>query len=502
MRIRALADDQISAGGTYVLPCFESPPGVPLVLPLAPSRLQTRLARFLQDEGFRGKERELALLPLDEPGLPARILVLGLGAEPRAGLLAVRSYAAQAVRLATAARRPRLQVGVPTLPGLLPETILQHLALGAVLGQYRFDAYRAERPDFTLQEVQLLLPAASGVSAGRRSLTAAVRRGEVLGQAVGLARDLVNEPPAALTPALFAARASRLAADTSLECTVLEASRLARDGFGGLVGVGRGSVAEPCLVHLTYRPRRRPRGRLALVGKGVTFDAGGLNLKTGKGLETMKADMAGAAAVLAVLQAAAHLEVPYQLEGILPLAENLPSGSALRPGDIVRALDGTTIEIVNTDAEGRLILADAIAYAVRLPVDGIVELATLTGACVVALGPGTAAVLGEDEPLVARVLDAGRRAGESLWRLPLLPELQREVEGEVADLKNAGSREGGAIQGGLFLRRFARQVPFVHVDIAGPALAAKESPLGPKGGTGFGVLTLAELLSPTATPRP
>ncbi|MBM4318628.1 MAG: leucyl aminopeptidase, partial [Deltaproteobacteria bacterium] len=271
-------------------------------------------------------------------------------------------------------------------------------------------------------------------------------------------------------------------------------------GMGCLVGVGAGSEREAQLIHLCYRPPgepAEPRRRIALIGKGITFDAGGLNMKTGKGMEGMKADMAGAAAVLAVMKILPLLRPAAEVHAVVPAAENMPSGRALRPGDILTALDGTTVEVRNTDAEGRLVLADAIAYAVQLGADEILELSTLTGSCLVALGPYHAGVMCDDEALVQRFLAAAQLAGEKAWRLPLVRELLKEVEGEISDLKNGSSnRYGGAIQGGLFLEVFARKKLFLHLDIAGPATAEKETPLTRKGGTGYGVLALAEYLAP------
>jgi leucyl aminopeptidase len=261
--------------------------------------------------------------------------------------------------------------------------------------------------------------------------------------------------------------------------------------MGAFLGVAAGSQQPPKFIHLTYRPAGRPRRRVAIIGKGITFDAGGLDLKTAEGMLRMKDDMSGAAAVLGLMRAVPRLRPPVEVHGLIAATENMPSGSALRPGDVLRAMNGTTIEVGNTDAEGRLTLADALAYAARhVKPDAVIDVATLTGACVVALGPLCAGLFANDQRLADRLLAAADRAGERVWQLPLIEEYREQLKSEVADLNNVGQRGGGAITAALFLREFAGDLRWAHLDIAGPAFTEKELPLAAKGGTGIAVRTL------------
>jgi leucyl aminopeptidase len=263
----------------------------------------------------------------------------------------------------------------------------------------------------------------------------------------------------------------------------------------GLLAVNRGSQEEPRFIIIRYRPVGRPKKKTALIGKGVTFDSGGLSLKPSKSMETMKLDMAGAAAIIGAMSVLPVLRLPIEVTGYIPSTDNLPSGSAQKPGDIIRYLNGKTVEVLNTDAEGRLILADALALAAREKPDCMVDLATLTGACMVALGTQVAGIFGNDRPLVDTLIRCGREAGEDLWELPLVKEYREDIKSSIADIKNVGSSHGGAITAALFLQEFVAQIPWAHLDIAGPAFTEKDILTCPKGGTGFGVLTLLNFLS-------
>jgi leucyl aminopeptidase len=317
---------------------------------------------------------------------------------------------------------------------------------------------------------------------------------------VAMARDLVNEPPGALTPNALAKAAQRVAGDT-LEVEVLDEKALRKEGLGGIAGVGQGSNNPPRLVKLTYTPAN-PRGTVALVGKGITFDSGGLSIKTGEGMMTMKTDMSGAAAVLASMSAIARLGARTRVVGFLCAAENMPSGSAIRPGDVLRIRNGKTVEVLNTDAEGRLVLADGLSLASEEAPAAIIDVATLTGACMVALGNKVAGLMGTSDDLMAQVEAAAGRAGEPVWRLPLPEDYRKQLESEVADVKNIGAgRYGGALIAGLFLREFVDGVPWAHLDIAGPARSEEDDGYLPKGGTGFAVRTLVETVAGFRKPR-
>jgi len=377
------------------------------------------------------------------------------------------------------------------------------LAEGAVLAAYRFSAHKSDPGDEAVEQVILALP-------GDVDLQAAVH-GAAVGAAVGratcLARDLVNEPPSSMTPSRLADEAVRLLGDVpGVSVEVWDEQRIASERLGGLLGVARGSAEPPRLIWARYEPAdpylvdgKVPH--LVLVGKGITFDSGGLSLKTAGGMTTMKTDMSGAAAVLGALSACAAAGVRISVTGITPVTENMPGGGAIKPGDVLQARNGKTIEVLNTDAEGRLILADGLSLAAELAPDAIVDLATLTGACVVALGGQIAGLFGNDDGLAARVGAAAQRAGEATWPLPLVEEYRAHIESDIADMKNVGKNgQAGAIAAALLLANFVGETPWVHLDIAGPARSDEDRGVVTKGGTGFGVRTLVALAESFAVP--
>jgi leucyl aminopeptidase len=330
----------------------------------------------------------------------------------------------------------------------------------------------------------------------RREATDGARRGDIFGRATWFARDLVNGPANEVHPTHLARVAATVAKEAGLELRVLDRAECQKLGMGAFLGVAAGSAQPPRFLHLTYAPGGRRRKRVAIVGKGITFDSGGLDLKSADSMLRMKDDMSGAAAVLGVMRALPSLKPPVEVHGLIAATENMPSGGALRPGDVLRAMNGTTIEVGNTDAEGRLTLADAIGYAVsRVDADEIVDLATLTGACVVALGPLCTGLFASDARLAERLLAAGEAAGERIWQLPLIDEYREHLRSDVADVNNVGPRGGGAITAALFLREFAGDRPWAHLDIAGPAFVEKDTPLAPKGATGCAVRTILTYLT-------
>ncbi len=344
-------------------------------------------------------------------------------------------------------------------------------------------------------------PAADGVgtlivaTTAPRSVRSSVKRNSVSDvKAASLARDLVNEPPVRLTPAAFASTAKKQFKATEVKVTVWDADRLAKEGMGGMVGVGQGSANPPRLIALEYAPKNASK-HLALVGKGITFDSGGLSLKPPKAMETMKCDMAGAAAVLAAVSAIAELGLPIRVSGYLACAENMPGGHAQRPGDVITMRNDKTVEVLNTDAEGRLVMADALVLAGESQPDVIIDVATLTGAQMIALGPQVAAVMSNDPALAGKVQSAGEAVGEPFWPMPLPESLKASLKSPIADLKNIGDQYGGMLTAGLFLESFVPDaVSWAHLDIAGPAFN-EAGPHGftPKGGTGFAARTLIQL---------
>jgi leucyl aminopeptidase len=334
------------------------------------------------------------------------------------------------------------------------------------------------------------------------ALQRGVERGRIIGEAVNLTRDMANEPGGHLTPRKMAERAREIASKFNLDIDVLDEARMEKQGMGSLLSVARGSDEPAQLIVLKYSPKQpRPdsEGLLAFVGKGITFDSGGISLKPGENMELMKYDMSGGATVLGVMQAFAQLQPPFPLLGVVPCAENLPSGKATKPGDVVRAMTGKTIEVINTDAEGRLILADAIAYAKKLGATRVIDLATLTGAVTIALGDVNVAVLGTDQKLIDEVISAGKEVGEKFWQLPLDKEYTRQIKSDIADIKNVGGRKAGTITAAAFLKEFAEGLSWAHLDIAGTAWGDEAKPYRSKGPTGIAVRTLINLVSREAS---
>lgn len=358
----------------------------------------------------------------------------------------------------------------------------------AQVGSIGQDLFRAERNRHPFVS-------AAVVSSGGRpaEIDAAIQRGRVMGQAVNLTRDLVNRPPQEITPVGFAKRAETIAADCGLRCEVFDQHRLEQERMRSLLAVAQGSPQPPRMVILEHDGGGSNAPRLALVGKGVTFDSGGLSLKPTDGMLTMKCDMAGAATVLGAMSAIARLKLPVNVVGYMGLVENMPGGAAFKLGDILTARNGVTIEVLNTDAEGRLVLADVLSYAVDAGADRIVDLATLTGACVVALGEDVAGAFTNDQSWCDSVLSAAKTSGEDLWQLPMWELYDELIKGDVGDIKNTGGRWGGAITAARFLQRFVADKPWVHLDIAGPAFASSNKPHREGGATGFGVRSLVEL---------
>jgi leucyl aminopeptidase len=450
-----------------------------------------RLADLAKAEGFSGKPGRSVLL--QTPDRPARrVLLVGIGAEANAERL--RRFAGAAIRRAREMRCGRVALaadGDDAGGWAHPDERVRAVAEGAGLGHYTFDRYRKADDTGEVAEVALLVG-----DGDRTLLDRAARAAEVAVRATCRARDFVNEPPNVLTPTALAEAARQLAKSAGCECRVIDLEEARTMGMGLFAAVARGSAEPPKFIVMDYRPGGARR-TVALVGKGITFDSGGLSIKTASGMRTMKGDMAGAGVVIATMGALQDLGVTSRVLGIAAATENMINGAATRPGDIVRGLGGKTVEITNTDAEGRLVLADALAYAVREGADEIIDLATLTGACVVALGDWTAGVMGNNQPLVDRLLEAARLTGEQIWQLPLYDEDLEAMRGEITDLKNSAGREGGAERAAAFLREFVGTTPWAHLDIAGPAFADNRPPAPylPTGGTGFGVRTLLRYLT-------
>jgi leucyl aminopeptidase len=367
------------------------------------------------------------------------------------------------------------------------EQRLAAIAEGALLSSYLFDRYKSEKNGKPAVETfSFVGPELQKTT----TLTKAIDTVEKTIPGVFLARDLINEPASVSTPSYLAEQAVKIARGGGLKSEILGPSKMKAAKMTGLLAVAQGSAEEPRFIKLTYKPAGKPRKKVALVGKGLTFDSGGLSLKPPKSMETMKLDMSGGATVLGAMQVIAQLKPPVQVTGYVPATENMPSGTAQRPGDIIRYRNGKTVEVLNTDAEGRLILADALLEAVREKPDVIIDLATLTGACVVALGGQIAGLFANNDDLAEALLQCSKESGEPLWRMPLVKEYKDDIKSSVADIKNVGGGSAGAIAAALFLQEFVGETPWAHLDIAGPAFSEKENAYIARGGVGFGVRTL------------
>lgn len=453
--------------------------------------LRALVAAEIRRRGYRARAGAVLAVDHGEARRRRTLVLAGLGEPDRGEVERIHLAAAAAAREAAGRRAKRIAVATPSLAGLDDQVLaVRAVVEGVVLGTYRFERFRANDDDAPRTRIERVVVA----GAPREVVREAGATASATAAGVALARDLVNAPPADADPAGIERAARAMAAERGLRIRVLGRSALEREKMGALLAVGQGSDVEPRLVHVAWRPGRRARRRLAFVGKGITFDSGGYDLKSPANMLTMKCDMAGGAAVLGAVAAVAGLDLPVEVHAVVPLAENLVSGGAYKPGDVLRSRAGRTIEINNTDAEGRLALADALDWTRdRLGPDVTVDVATLTGACVVALGPLAAGLMTPDDSLADDLLAAARRAGEKLWRLPLYPEYEEHLKSDIADMRNTGKREGGALTAGLFLRRFAGDGRWAHLDIAGPAFLDSAHPFWGKGGTGAAVLTLVEL---------
>ena len=442
---------------------------------------------------FEGKPGQSVLVPSSGRVAADAVLLLGVGDPSAVTLDGMRRAGASLSRASTKIATVATTLLDAAPSGEPPAAAAEALAEGVLLGAYQFLDYKSKATASSLRRVAVL--------DGRADVKRGLDRGNVVAHAAIWARDVVNEPAGSQSPSDFVATARRLLARSGVTVQVLGDAQLRAQRMGGVLGVGQGSERPPRFLKLSYEPRGRATGRLALVGKGVVFDSGGLSLKTAGGMETMKTDMSGAAAVVATMSALRSLDVKTRVTAYVPLVENMPSGNAIRPGDVLTIRNGKTVEVLNTDAEGRLILADALSLAVDDKADAIVDLATLTGACVVALGEKIAGLMTNHEGWSEQVRAAADRAGEPVWPLPLPTDYRKQLDSEVADLRNIGTGGyGGALTAGIFLQQFVGDRPWVHLDIAGPARAPSDDGYLVKGGTGFGVRTLLELVTSFEVP--
>ena len=465
------------------------------------SALGGALTAAAKAENFEGKPSQVLTMWSKGPLKAQRVLALGAGARADQKIPSFRDLGAVAGQTAAKLGATSLGFVLPTAGAKLGATV-QMLVEGALLGSYKFARYLtsedAKKPNplksfgiFT--DTKGKKPLAAEV----KQVKAAIERGEAVARSVAKARDLINEPAAHMTPTQLAHEATEIAKrHPQLSITVLGAKKCEELGMGMFLAVGKGSEQESKLIHITYKPAKKPKKKIALIGKGVTFDSGGYSLKPSNAMEDMKIDMSGAAAVIAAMDAIATLGSEHEIHAIAACCENLVSGRAYKLGDVLTSMDGTTVEINNTDAEGRLTLGDAITYArTKIDPDEMFDFATLTGACMVALGPYTAGVMSDHDRLLKDWMACADATGEDMWRLPLNPRLREQLKSPIADMRNTGDRMGGAITAGLFLKTFAKGTPWVHVDLAGPASVSNGRPHQPKGGTGFAVATIIQYVA-------
>ncbi len=446
---------------------------------------------------FSGKTGETSLLYIDAAGGPERICLVGLGKRERFSLERLKAAAAAPARylkklgVGAIALPHDLATGAP-LPG---PAAAQEVFLGAALGAYSFSALKKTGEKKKTIDRITICGDPSVMGDGPTN-------GRIIADSVYLARDLANTPANLMTPTILAGRAADIAKASALVIEVKGKREIERLGMGALLGVARGSADPPALIVIKYLPPGREQAPIALIGKGITFDSGGISLKPAENMGAMKTDMSGAAAVLGAVAAAARMKLPIGVVAVIPATENMPGPGATKPGDVLTAMDKTTIEVVSTDAEGRLVLADGIAYAKQFGPALILDIATLTGSAVIALGRRVAALYASGDDILERVREASRAAGEDVWPMPLFDHYFDEIKGEVADLRNATGREGGSITAAAFLKRFVGDtIPWAHLDIAGTARSDKDYGWVTKGATGWGVMTLVELLRRCALPK-
>jgi leucyl aminopeptidase len=457
-------------------------------------RLKKVCNEFLTTKDFKGKLNETALIYTHDTLAAKRILLVGLGEGEQYDFDKLRQAAGSAVKTLMQLGVKQFAVALESLiPNKsAPDEASQAAAEGLILAAYQYTKFKEVKPEdeMVVEEVVNLVESTDILEQVQQGM----RRGEIVANATNFTRDLQNHPGNWATPTKLAEIAQEMAQEVGLKCQVLDKSDMQKLSMGALLGVAQGSQEPPRFIVLEHNSEKPNLESIVFVGKGITFDSGGISIKPSEKMEEMKFDMSGGAAVMGAMKAIAQLDIPLHVVGLIPAAENLPSATSMKPGDVLRASSGTTIEIVNTDAEGRLILADALVYAKQYKPKAVVDLATLTGACVVALGHYATGLFGRDTKVLERLKRAGEKTGERLWELPLWEDYSEDIKSDYADVKNSAGRWGGAITAAAFLAKFAEGYPWAHLDIAGTAWTDKEKAYTPKGGTGMGVRLLVQFL--------
>ena len=450
------------------------------------------ISELIASRDFEAKPSQISVI-YTRGTLPAkRIALVGLGKQSEFNPEKLRAAFA---RVSGHLRNMNIKEAATSInPNLIPgkkDQAAQAAAEGAMLGLYQYTPYKTvDRED--LKDMEKLNIIADGKDFSL--IESAVKKARIIAGAVYFARDLISAPANEMTPSIMAQKAREIAARKNVSCKVLDKKKMKEIGMNALLGVASGSCEEPKFIILEYAGGRKNAAAIVLVGKGLTFDSGGISIKPADKMDEMKTDMSGGAAVMGAIMAAADLQLPLNITGLIPATENMPGGSALKPGDILKSYSGKTIEVLNTDAEGRLILADALAYATKYKPEAVIDLATLTGACVVALGDDVIGMLGTDDKLKKEIDKAAQNTGELVWELPLWESYHELIKSDIADYKNSGGRAAGTITAAAFLSKFAGDYPWVHLDIAGPAWTSKDKAYVPKGASGVGVRLLVEFL--------
>lgn len=491
-------DVRFEQGRAEIYPCellllfsFESPESLEGPIQNVDLEWDGFISTLMKQGDFKGELFQCRLLYTHGSFPAKRILLTGLGKQSEFDLEKWRGASSKAGQFIREAGIKQFIFQIKKFGSFLEEGLTESFVEGLLLGTYQFREFKTLESE-KMKEIEEVILLGEGKDE-LKAIQQGLHRGKIISESVCLTRNLANAPSNRITPSALAEKAKEIAKEEGMEIEVLEVSQAEALGMGAFVAVAKGSQEPGKFIILEYN-KDKGLDTIVLVGKGITFDSGGISIKPAERMEQMKADMSGAAAVLATMQAASKLKLPLHLVGIIPATENLPSGKAYKPGDILKTLSGQMVEVISTDAEGRLILSDALTYSLRYKPKAIVDLATLTGACVIALGDYVIGLFGNDESLLKRIEEASGKTGEKVWRLPLWEEYFEYLKSDAADFRNVGTRAAGATIGAIFLSKFIEKTPWVHLDIAGPAWIEKEKPYIPKGGTGIGVRLLIQLL--------
>lgn len=455
------------------------------------------IKKIIKEDEFKGKEGTSLVIRTNDKIKAKKVIIVGLGEKERFDLDGLRKAASTAIRTA---KKEKAKTVCTILHGagngkINSKAAAQVITEVSQLALYEFDKYKSKDKKDEQRSIQTLIITESNKSK-LKDIEAGIKKGNIVARAQKLARDLVSEPALSATPIRLANIAKQVARENKLKIKILDEKTCKKLKMGAYLAVAIGSDNPPRFIEIKYIPKGKPKKHVAIVGKGITFDSGGLSLKPAQSMETMKDDMSGAAAVIATMSTIRELKPDIAITMIVAACENMPSGKAYRPGDVVRAMNGKTIEILNTDAEGRVTLADALSYVAKQKPDEIIDIATLTGACVIALGETASGVMTNNQELALKIIKAGTEAGERMWQLPLYDEDREKIKSDIADMINTGSKgKSGAQNGAVFLEKFVQDIPWVHIDIAGPSWIDKENEYGPKGPTGVGVRTLINYLT-------